>query len=173
MIKEHSQLENIRVLIAEDDKMMQTLIQEVLKQLGFTSLTATASGRAAIELLERFDFDLVISDWRMKDMDGIDIIRFVRRDPKARYFRIPIILLTGNTEAHYVLQARDAGVNEYIIKPFTAEQLARRIRNLIEKPRGFVAAPIYSGPDRRHRRAAPPVGQERRKTGKSKKTKGK
>lgn len=165
MSKSQPLLSTIKVLLAEDDRMMQLLIQDVLQNLGFTEIALASSGRLAIELLDRFPFDLVISDWRMKDMDGIDVIRFLRSDPKARNFRIPVILLTGNTESRYVFTARDAGVNEYIIKPFTAEQLAKRIRNIIENPRSFVETRAYRGPDRRRRMGTVPKGGDRRKQG--------
>lgn len=159
----NSNLQNIKVLIADDERMIQGLVYDVLKQLGFTQITIANSGRQAIELVSKFPFDFIISDWRMKDLDGIDLIRFVRTSPESPNPHIPIILLTGNTESYYVLTARDAGVNEYLIKPFTAEQLVRRIRSLIERPRGFVESPGYRGPDRRHRDAPWPKDSDRRK----------
>jgi DNA-binding response OmpR family regulator len=155
---------NIQVLIADDERMIQRLVYDVLTQLGFRNITVASSGRQAIEHLKRQPFDFVITDWRMKDMEGIDIIRFVRSSPESPNPRIPIIMLTGNTEAHYVFTARDAGVNEYLIKPFTAEQLVRRIRAIIEKPKAFVEAPAYKGPDRRHRAEDPPQGNDRRRS---------
>lgn len=158
-----SHLQSISVLIADDEKMIQRLVYDVLTQLGFRKITVASSGRQAIEQLRQQSFDFVITDWRMKDMEGIDIIRFVRTSPDSPNPRMPIIMLTGNTEAHYVFTARDAGVNEYLIKPFTADQLVRRIRSIIEKPRSFVEAPGYKGPDRRHREVDPPDGNDRRR----------
>lgn len=158
-----SHLQNIQVLIADDERMIQRLVYDVLTQLGFRKITVASSGRQAIEFLKRQPYDFVITDWRMKDMEGIDVINFVRSSPDSPNPRMPIIMLTGNTEAHYVFTARDAGVNEYLIKPFTADQLVRRIRSLIERPRAFVEAPGYKGPDRRHRADEPPSGKERRK----------
>lgn len=158
-----NQLEKLQVLIADDEKMFLRLVYDVLKQLGFRHITVAHSGRKAIELASSQPFDFIISDWRMGDLDGIDLIRFVRSSGEALNPRVPIILLTGNTEAHYVLTARDAGVNEYVIKPFTAEQLVKRIRSIIEKPRRFIDAPTYKGPDRRYHNIPPPNGVDRRK----------
>lgn len=159
----YSQLQNIQVLIVDDEKMIQRLVYDVLAQLGFRQITVASSGRQAIKLVATKPFDFIISDWRMQDLDGIDLIEFVRKAPESQCPHVPVILLTGNTEAHYVLRARDAGVNEYLIKPFAAEQLVKRIRSIIERPRPFVEAKNYRGPDRRHRDAPPSDGNDRRK----------
>lgn len=159
----NNHLEKIQVLIVDDELTIQRLVYDVLMQLGFRFVSVANSGRKAIELVSRMPFDFIITDWRMGDLDGIDLIRFVRTSPELPRPHIPIILLTGNTEARYVLTARDAGVNEYLIKPFTAEQLIKRIRAIIERPRAFVEASTYRGPDRRHREAPPPGGRNRRK----------
>ncbi|MEJ0063703.1 MAG: response regulator [Alphaproteobacteria bacterium] len=156
-------LKDIRVLTVDDERLIRDLVRDVLMSLGFRDITQLNSGRQAIDAVSTFSFDFIITDWRMKDLDGIDLIRYVRRSPQCRCPHVPIILLTGNTEAHYVLEARDAGVNEYMIKPFSAEQLVRRIRSIIEKPRSFVVTPTYSGPDRRRSNQPPPQGRDRRK----------
>ena len=163
LVGSNSQLQNIQVLIVDDEKMIQRLVYDVLAQLGFRQITVASSGRQAIHLVATKPFDFVITDWRMQDLDGIDLVDFVRKSPESKCPHVPVILLTGNSEAHYVVRARDAGVNEYIIKPFAAEQLVKRIRAVIEKPRPFVVTKNYRGPDRRHQDLPPPDGKERRK----------
>jgi len=158
-----NRLEKIKVLICDDEKLMLRLIYDVLAKLGFRSITIANSGRKAIELIKKESFDFIISDWRMNELDGIDVINFVRKSADSPCPHIPIILLTGNTEAHYVTEARDAGVNEYLIKPFTAEQLVKRIRAIIERPRAFIKSPAFRGPERRHHDAPPPDGVNKRK----------
>jgi two-component system, chemotaxis family, chemotaxis protein CheY len=158
-----SNLQTIRVLVVDDQKLMQHLVADVLKELGFRAITMAATGREAMTLVRLRMFDFIITDWRMPDMDGIDLIRFIRTGTHLCSLQIPIILLTGNAASRDVLTARDAGVNEYVIKPFTAAQLTKRIRSIIEKPRAFVAADGYCGPDRRHTNQPPPHGIERRK----------
>jgi len=165
----NNQLQKISVLIVDDEKLIQRLVYDVLIKLGFRSITVANSGRRAMELVTQQKFDFVITDWRMDDLDGIDFLNFVRTAPDSPCPRIPVILLTGNTDVGDVIRARDAGVNEYIIKPFSAEQLVKRIRAVIENPRSFVEAPNYRGPERRHRAEEPPDGADRRKNPKGKK----
>jgi DNA-binding response OmpR family regulator len=145
-----NQLDIVQVLIVDDEKTILRLVYDVLSRLGFRAITVAHSGRQAIDLLSRQSFDLIISDWQMQDLNGIDVVEFVRTSPECKCPHVPIIMLTGNTEAHYVVRARDAGINEYLIKPFSSEQLVKRIRSIIEKPKPFVLAAGYKGPDRRH-----------------------
>jgi two-component system chemotaxis response regulator CheY len=159
----NNQLGDFQVLIVDDERTIQRLVMNVLQSLGFKDITAASSGRQAIALLSKQKFDFIITDWRMDDMDGADIIRFVRQSPDSPHPMTPIIMLTGNTEAHYVKTALALGVNGYLIKPFAADQLVRRIRAVIENPRQFVISPNYRGPSRRHTDKGPPKGGERRK----------
>ncbi len=155
---------NISLLIVDDEKLISKLVGDVLRRLGFQQVTAANNGRAAIDYLLQKPFDLVITDWRMHDMDGLDLLRFIRLSPHSPNPRLPVILLTGNTEWHEVLLARDSGVTEYIAKPFSARQLVERIRSVIEKPRSFVEAPGFKGPDRRRQVKPPADGVEKRRS---------
>jgi len=154
---------NFRVLIVDDERMIQNLVHSVLTSLGFSDISVANSGRKAQSLIAKNHFDFIITDWRMEDLDGIDIINFVRGSRKPPLCNTPIIMLTGNTEAYYVKAAIDAGVTSYLIKPFTAEQLVKRIRSVIENPRDFIISRNYSGPDRRHVDQPPPEGKDRRR----------
>jgi DNA-binding response OmpR family regulator len=156
-------LHNINVLIVDDERLIQRLVYDVVKKLGFHAVSVANSGRRAMEMVGRQKFDFIITDWRMQDLDGIDVINFVRKAEESTCPEAPIILLTGNTEAHYVMRARDAGVNEYVLKPFSAEKLAGRIRCIIERPRSFIESREYRGPDRRRLDKGVPKGNERRK----------
>src|SRR5690606_14043240 len=93
--------------------------------------------------------DIVIADWMMKPMDGISFARMVRNDPRSPNAYVPIILMTGFSERRRVLQARDAGVTEFLVKPFNARDLYKRIAQVIERPRQFVRSEDFFGPDRR------------------------
>ena len=152
-------LETLTVLVVDDAAMIRKLVREVLKSLGFVNIVEANSGRQAIQLLTNTNFDFIITDWRMPDMDGIEIVRHVRGERN----KIPIVMLTGNTEAYYVKTAIGAGVNGYLLKPFSAEQLVKRIRTLIETPRDFVMSKKYTGPDRRRVSLPPPTGVDKRK----------
>jgi two-component system chemotaxis response regulator CheY len=156
---QHHQLDSFNVLIVDDEAMILKLVHDVLTRLGFNNITIANSGRKAIELIANNKYDFIITDWRMEDMDGIEVVRYVR----AAKNNIPIIMLTGNTEAYYVKAAINAGVNGYLLKPFSAEQLVKRIRTAIEEPRDFVISKKYTGPDRRRTVKSPPDGLEKRK----------
>jgi two-component system chemotaxis response regulator CheY len=154
-----SLLDSFSILIVDDEATIRKLVRNVLTSLGFLNITEANSGRRAIEILESNAFDFIITDWRMGDLDGIDIVRHVRAKPS----NIPIIMLTGNTEAYYVKTAISAGINGYLIKPFSAEQLVKRIRTIIDEPEDFVVSKKYTGPDRRHTRKPPPDKIDQRK----------
>ncbi len=156
------QLSSINILLVDDEKQILKLVSDVLRHLGFSEITIAHNGRDAVEQISQKRFDFIITDWRMPDMEGIDLVRFVRRSPLCKMPRIPIIMLTGNSEAPYILRARDEGVTEYMIKPFSAHELVKRIRSIIEKPRSFIDSPRYKGPNRRWH-DVPHSEQERRK----------
>ena len=156
-------LQSFNVLVVDDEPLIRTLVSNVLGHLGFTSITVVNNGRKALEAIGKDIFDFIITDWRMEDLDGIEIVRHIRSSSDTRIKRMPIIMLTGNTEASYVKTAISAGVNGYLIKPFSAEQLVKRIRSIIETPRNFVISKSYTGPDRRHMNLPAPNGIERRK----------
>jgi DNA-binding response OmpR family regulator len=158
-----NKLHGFSILVVDDEPLIQNLVRTVLSSLGFTNVTVAGSGRKAQDLIDRNVFDIIITDWRMDDLDGIDIINFVRKSKNVPLRKTPIIMLTGNTEDYYVKAAIDAGVNAYLLKPFTAGELVKRLRSVIENPRDFVISTSFTGPDRRHANQPPPQGQERRK----------
>src|SRR5690606_20664550 len=104
------------------------------------------------------DVDILITDWSMYPMDGLALTRHIREKLNNTNRFIPIVMLTGRGERKHVLAARDSGVTEYIVKPFTAQTLYKRIRNVVETPRSFVLGKDYKGPDRRRRQDTPPDG---------------
>lgn len=157
-----NRLAKFSVLVVDDDRLIQKLIFDVLVRLGFGQIHRVTDARAALQLLETVTVDFIITDWRLGAMDGITFARHVRGAARP-YATIPIIMLTGNAEKDQVMNARDAGVNEYLIKPFTMKELSRRINEVIEHPRDYVEAPTYRGPSRRRQNHAPPNGTDRRK----------
>lgn len=159
-----SLLSKIHILVVEDDRIMRTLVKDMLQILGFHSVSTAEDGQAAIDYLYFNNADIIICDWKMQGMDGIAFTRHIREKmPGGKRF-LPIIMLTGKSEEKDVRTARDAGVTEYIIKPFSADGLYERIRTVIENPRGFVLSEGFTGPDRRRRGAEPPDGHFKRET---------
>lgn len=160
----HNQLAKLHVLVVDDEKTILGLVYDVLISLGFKNIVVARGGRKALDYLREHKFDFIITDWRMPDLTGVELVRFIRTSPESLNPMIPVIMLTGNTEAHEVITARNAGIDAYLIKPFSAKQLVHHIRAIIENPREFVAARSYTGPSRRHHNESPPGGIERRRS---------
>lgn len=144
-------LKNYRILIVDADVEMAQVLKSMLGEMGFTDVHLSKSGKDAITLMGTLVFDFVITEWNTQQVDGIALLEFVRHSPKSSNPTIPIIMITGRAEQIDVALARDYGVNEYIVKPFTAKSVYERIERIIEKPRGFVYAKPFIGPDRRTR----------------------
>lgn len=157
-----NRLAGIPVLIADADIPIASLVRDVLKSVGFTNVRIARDGREALDMLITQPVDLLITDWRMENMDGVSLMRYLRSDSSSPNRFLPIIMLTGKSEQRDVEEARDAGVTEYMVKPFTAKALFERIVQVIENPRSFILAKGYKGPDRR-RRALEMPEPERRK----------
>jgi two-component system, chemotaxis family, chemotaxis protein CheY len=121
-------LERLRVLLVEDDPFTQRLATTLLKQLGIEHLTAVQDGKAAIDLLShtQLNFDLIISDWNMPNVTGLDLLKHVRRT----WENMPFLMLTANANEDFVRSARDNRVDGYVIKPFSLQQLKSKIMTI-------------------------------------------
>lgn len=158
------QFENIKVLIVEDNLPMLELAKSILLTFGVGDVQTAKDGEAGFRTFCTFVPDLVIADWMMKPMDGISLTRRIRNDPSSPNQFVPVILMTGFSEKRRVFQARDAGVTEFLVKPFNARDLYRRITQVIEKPRQFIRSEDFFGPDRRRKRVDEYEGPKRRDT---------
>jgi CheY-like chemotaxis protein len=154
--------ENLKALIVEDNAHMRSLLRTLLNSIGITDVSEAAHGRSAIEILRERKPGLVLTDMAMKPMDGIEFTRHVRSDEHMPNPFVPIIMISGHTEKHRVMAARDAGVTEFLAKPITAHHLFARIAEVMERPRAFVRCDNYFGPDRRRRQLEDYVGPWRR-----------
>ncbi len=157
------QLERLNFLVVDDNRHMRALVKSVLRALGARNIKDATDGADAFKRLRTYAADIIICDWRMSPMDGLDFVRLVRTDKDSPNPLVPVIMLTGHTEAKRVTEARDAGVNEFLAKPISVQQLQLRIRAVMEHPRSYVRAETYSGPDRRRRHDPDFLGRERRK----------
>lgn len=156
-------LANVKVLIADDDKRIAFIVRQVLESLGFRDIAIVADGQKALQHLNTDRVDLLITDWKMSPMDGLSLIKYVRTSEDSPNRFLPIIMMTGNAEREHVMLARDAGVTEFVVKPFSARTLCDKIILLIENPRSFIVSKKFVGPDRRRRSLVPPDGIEKRK----------
>ena len=159
-----AQLRHVGVLIADPDDHIRVLVSDVLKEAGFQKIMHASNGESALKQMREAEVDMLITDWRMKPVNGIQLIEYLRNDPNSPNPYLPIIMLTGKAEIKDVATARDTGVTEFLVKPFTAKALYERIVMIIENPRSFILANSYHGPDRRRRTDIPPGGDDRRTT---------
>ncbi len=116
---------NIRILIVDDYKTMLRIIRNVLRQIGFVEVDEANDGAEALAMLRQGDYGLVISDWNMQPMTGLDLLQQVRTDPKLA--RLPFIMVTAESKIENIVAAKQAGVSNYVVKPFSAETLRSKI----------------------------------------------
>ena len=119
----------INVLIVDDYRTMLRIIRNLLKQLDFNNVEEATDGAEALAKLRAGHFGLVISDWNMQPMTGLDLLREVRADP--RLGRTPFIMITAESKTENVIAAKQAGVSNYIVKPFNAETLREKIEKVL------------------------------------------
>lgn len=158
-------IERIRFLVVDDNAPMRALLNAVLRSLGVKMIDDAPDGRIAFERLKEKEADIVICDWNMSPIDGVEFTRMVRHAPDSPNPFAPIIMLSGHAEVARVVEARDAGVNEFLAKPVSAAKLFARIKAIIEHPRPFVRTASYFGPCRRRRDDPRYQGPDRRAAG--------
>ncbi len=156
------EFENITVLIVEDNQPMLDLAKSIMLTFGVTNVHTARDGGEGFKKFCTYNPDIVIADWMMKPMDGISLARRIRNDPGSPNQFVPFILMTGFSEKRRVVQARDAGITEFLVKPFNARDLYKRLSQLIEKPRQFVRSEDFFGPDRRRKKSPGYAGPMRR-----------
>jgi len=144
-------VEKLKVLIVEDNVHFRTLVMAILQALGVENIEEARDGAEAIEVLNSFDANLVVVDWKMDGVDGVECVRRIRSSEDTPNRFLPIIMVTGYTEASLVNDARDAGVNDFLAKPISAKSLLSRIVSVIENRLPFIETDNFFGPDRRRR----------------------
>jgi len=154
-------LEHLGILIVEDNRSMAEVIKLLVRALGVQQVWVTLDVAEAFEILRTCPIDLVLSDLAMEPIDGIEFTRMLRTAPESPDPYMPLIMLTGHTERSKVKAARDAGVNEFLSKPISPQNLFDRIIEVINNPRAFIRCSTYVGPCRRRKQIAH-AGPERR-----------
>ena len=162
----------LSVLVVEDSAFIRSVLSATLRTIGVGTVHAEPGGAEAIRFLEgrraalppgTAPVDIVISDLVMPEVDGLMLLRWLRYSPKSPDRFLPVLMLSGAADRHYVEQARDLGATDFIAKPFSAGTIASRLMAAIARPRRFVLAKGYFGPDRR--RSQRPVTMDCRMTG--------
>jgi two-component system chemotaxis response regulator CheY len=120
---------DVSVLIVDDQPSMRGICRYILSELGFRDILEAKNGRDALGKLEKSNVQLIISDWNMDDIDGLTLLRIIRKHPKTQ--KMPFIMATGRSDKEQVKEAISFGVNNYIIKPFDAGTMKKRIEAVI------------------------------------------
>jgi len=157
--------DRLRVLVVDDNVHMRRLVITILQAFGVTMIFEASSGESAWDLIRKHNPEIVVLDWVMEGMSGIDLIKMIRANPLSPNPFVPTIMLTGHTSLEHVQEARDAGANEFIAKPVSVKTMMSRLSSVIEHPRPYVRTKAYFGPCRR-RRNQEHAGGERRATAK-------
>ena len=145
-------LSGLSILIVEDSPAMQKLVSGVLRSIGIKRLFMASEGKKGFEIFQGSRPDIVITDWLMDNgMDGLTLTNTIRKDALSFDRTVPIIMMSGYSVRKRVIAARDAGVTEFLAKPFTAQELSKRITYVIEQPRDFIECETFCGPNRRRR----------------------
>lgn len=122
---------NMKVLVVDDFSTMRRIVKNLLRDLGFTNIHEADDGNTALPMLQTGHFDFVLTDWNMPGMQGIDLLKAIRSDAKLAH--IPVLLITAEAKKDQIIMAAQAGVNGYIVKPFTAGILETKIDKIFER----------------------------------------
>lgn len=121
----------MKILVVDDFSTMRRIIKNLLKDLGFTNIQEADDGSTALPMLQQGDFDFVITDWNMPGMQGIDLLRAIRADDNLKH--TPVLMVTAEAKKEQIVAAAQAGVNGYVVKPFTAATLKEKLEKIFER----------------------------------------
>lgn len=119
----------MKILVVDDSSTMRRIIINTLNKIGYSDYAEAANGREGVEKLAAVPIDMIITDWNMPEMSGVDFIRAVRANDLTKH--LPVIMVTTNAAQEDIVQALDAGVNNYVVKPFTPDTIKERIQAAI------------------------------------------
>ena len=122
---------NMKILIVDDFSTMRRIIKNLLRDLGFTNTQEADDGATALPMLKNGDFDFLVTDWNMPGMTGIDLLKEVRADQRLSI--LPVLMVTAEAKRDQIIAAAQAGVNGYVVKPFTAQALKEKIDKIFER----------------------------------------
>ena len=121
----------MKILVVDDFSTMRRIIKNLLKDLGFSNIQEADDGSTALPMLQQGDFDFVVTDWNMPGMQGIDLLRAIRSDESLKH--LPVMMVTAEAKKEQIVAAAQAGVNGYVVKPFTAATLKEKLEKIFER----------------------------------------
>jgi CheY-like chemotaxis protein len=154
--------DRLRLLVVDDNVHMRKLVVTILQAFGAAQIYESADAEGAWAIARETNPDVIFVDWMLEGMSGLELVRQIRTSPVSANPFVPIIMLTGYTQIAHVLQARDAGVNEFLAKPVSVKAIFSRLISVIEYPRPYVRTTNYFGPCRRRHARDEYTGPERR-----------
>jgi two-component system chemotaxis response regulator CheY len=122
---------DMKILIVDDFSTMRRIIKNLLRELGFTNTTEADDGKTALPILQKQEFDFLVTDWNMPGMTGLELLKAVRAD--ERLAKLPVLMVTAERKRENIVDAAEAGVNGYIVKPFTAATLREKMEKIFER----------------------------------------
>jgi CheY-like chemotaxis protein len=141
----------LSVLIVDDQPFFRVLLSEILRSIGVREIHTATDGVDALDALENVLPDVVITDWVMPEMDGLELARQIRKSPDPQVQLVPIVLVTANNLKSQIEKARNCGIDTFVLKPVSVKSVIERLREVIERPRPLVLTDAYRGPCRRRR----------------------
>lgn len=121
----------MKILVVDDFPTMRRIIRNLLKDLGFENVDEAEDGAQGLEKLRNSNFDLVVSDWNMPNMDGLEMLKSIREDPELS--KLPVLMVTAEAKKENIIAAAKAGANGYVVKPFTAATLEEKLNKIFEQ----------------------------------------
>ncbi|MBK8839699.1 MAG: response regulator [Hyphomonadaceae bacterium] len=144
-------LENVSALILDDNAHMRGLVRVILASFGMRQIEEAPDCNTAVGVIAGGDIDIAFVDFKLGALDGIDFCKRIRLDPDSPNRYLPIIMITAYSERRRVIDAINAGVDEFLVKPIRAVDVANRVNAVVERRRPFIQTPGYFGPERRRR----------------------
>lgn len=121
----------MKILIVDDFPTMRRIVKNLLKDLGFENVDEAEDGAMGLEKLRNGNFEFVVSDWNMPNMDGLEMLKSIRADPNLS--QLPVLMVTAEAKKENIIAAAQAGANGYVVKPFTAATLEEKLNKIFEK----------------------------------------
>ena len=120
---------NLQILVVDDQQSMRELTRHCLKQIGVNKIEVAKSGEEALDVLSKVKFDIIVSDWNMDGISGLELLNKIRSNPVIK--KLPFIMATGQKEKSQIIAAKEAGANNYVVKPFSTADLRKRIEAVL------------------------------------------
>ena len=159
--------EELKVQVIDDQEYMRVVLASILRGFGIRHVEVYPDPVTAFDELETFDASLILTDWDMKPVDGLQFIHRIRTGKDSPNPYVPIVMVTSHSHVDKVMQARNAGANDFLVKPVSAKSVYLRIRSTMENPQPFVRSKAYFGPNRRRCELGPPKGVSERRVAKA------